>query len=426
MNRSRPVPTQALASSEIEAAPQHISFMKELGNSSQVSRIESIDLLRGIVMIIMAIDHVRDLFHFDAFLYSPEDLAHTSPGLFFTRWITHLCAPTFIFLAGTSSYFVARRKTKKETSFFLLTRGLWLIVLQLTLVRFGWHFDPLFHYNGSSIISIIGVCMIVLAGLIHLPISAILFFGLALVVGHNRLDNIAFEKGTPADVIWSFLHVAKLFDLGHGYKFSFLYPLIPWAGVMALGYCLGRLYEVDFTSEKRRKVLLLLGVSSLVIFVGLRFINRYGDPLPWSVQPEWPLTVISFFNLQKYPPSLLYVSATLGISLTVLGLLEGKNVNAWKPVSLFGKVALFYYVAHIYLIHLLAMAAAVLTGFSWRSMIFSGAVAKSSSELVGHFGFNLAQVYIVWVSVVLLLYPLCVLWNAFKIRNKAKWWVSYV
>jgi uncharacterized membrane protein len=240
------------------------------------------------------------------------------------------------------------------------------------------------------------------------------------------LDNIAFENGTFADVVWSFLHVSKVFDLGHGYRFSLLYPLIPWAGVMALGYCLGRLYEVDFTSERRRKVLLLLGALSLFIFVGLRLINRYGDPLPWSVQPDWSFSVMSFFNLQKYPPSLLYVSATLGISLMLLGLMEGKNVTAWKPVSLFGKVALFYYVMHIYLIHGLALAAAVLTGFSWRSMIFHGAVAKSSPELAGRYGFNLPQVYIVWISVVLLLYPLCVFWNAFKIRNKEKWWVSYV
>ena len=400
--------------------------MTTLENSSQANRIESIDLLRGMVMIIMAIDHVRDLFHFDSFLYSPEDLSRTSAGLFFTRWITHLCAPTFIFLAGTSAYFVARRKTKKESTFFLLTRGLWLIVLQLTIVRFGWHFDPLFRYNGSSIISIIGICMIVLAGLIHLRISAIFFIGLALVVGHNLLDNISFSDGTFADVIWSFLHVSKSFDLGHGYRFSFLYPFIPWAGVMALGYCLGRLYDADFTSERRRELLLILGALSLFIFVGLRFINRYGDPLPWSVQPEWPFTLMSFFNLQKYPPSLLYLLATLGISLLLLGLLEGKKVTAWKPVSLFGKVALFYYVAHIYLIHLLAMAAAVLTGFSWRSMIFSGAVAKGTPELVGRYGFNLLQVYILWISVVLLLYPLCIFWNVFKIRNKEKWWVSYV
>jgi uncharacterized membrane protein len=413
--------------SGIDVSLYHTTFcMTTLKNSDPVNRVESIDLLRGMVMIIMAIDHVRDLFHFDAFLYSPEDLARTSPALFFTRWITHLCAPTFIFLAGTSSYFVARRKSKRETSFFLVTRGLWLVALQVTVVRFGWQFDPLFRYNGSSIISIIGVCMIVLAGLIHLRISAILFFGLALVAGHNLLDHIAFENGTVADVVFSFLHVSKVFDLGHGYKFSFLYPLIPWAGVMALGYCLGRLYEVDVSTRRRRNLLLMFGAASLFVFIALRFINHYGDPLHWSVQPEWPVSIMSFFNLQKYPPSLLYLLATLGISLVALGLMEGKNTTSWKPVSLFGKVALFYYVMHIYLIHLLAMAAAVLTGFSWRSMILPGAVAKGTPELVGHYGLNLPQVYIVWISVVMLLYPLCVLWNAFKIRNKMKWWVSYV
>lgn len=400
--------------------------MTTLENSGQANRIESIDLLRGMVMIIMALDHVRDLFHFDAFLYSPEDLTRTSAGLFFTRWITHLCAPTFIFLAGTSTYFVAKRKTKKETSIFLLTRGLWLIVLQLTIVRFGWHFDPLLRYNGSSIISIIGCCMIVLAGLIHLRIHTIFFIGFIMVVGHNRLDNITFDDGSVADMLWAFLHIAKSFDLGHGYRFNSLYPLIPWAGVMALGYCLGRLYDVDFSSDRRRELLLILGALSLFIFMMLRLINRYGDPLPWSMQSEWSFSVMSFFNLQKYPPSLLYLLATLGISLLLLGLLEGREVTAWKPVSLFGKVALFYYVAHVYLIHLLAMTAAVLTGFSWRSMIFPGAFAKGTPELVGRYGFNLVQVYILWISVVLLLYPLCVFWNALKRRNKEKWWVSYV
>ena len=203
------------------------------------NRIESIDLLRGIVMIIMAIDHVRDYFHFDAFLYSPVDISQTSAGLFITRWITHLCAPTFIFLAGVSTYFVAQKKTLSDTSFFLLTRGIWLVLLQLTLIRFFWNFDPLFRYNSNTIISTIGICMIVLSGLIYLRIRTIFFIGIVMVVGHNLLDGISFKEGTLADVLWSFLHVQKSFDLGGGYAFTFLYPVIPWVGVMALGYCFG-------------------------------------------------------------------------------------------------------------------------------------------------------------------------------------------
>jgi uncharacterized membrane protein len=208
-----------------------------VANIKPKSRIESIDLLRGIIMIIMAIDHVRDYFHFDAFLYSPVDISQTSAGLFFTRWITHLCAPTFIFLAGVSAYFVAQRKTRNDTSFFLLSRGIWLVLLQLTLIRFAWNFDPFFHYNSNTIISTIGICMIVLSGLIYLPMKTIFFTGLIMVAGHNLLDGISFEEGTLMDSLWSFLHVQKSFDLGNGYAFAVLYPIIPWVGVMALGYC---------------------------------------------------------------------------------------------------------------------------------------------------------------------------------------------
>ena len=389
-------------------------------------RIESIDLLRGVVMIIMAIDHVRNYFHFDAFLYSPVDLSQTSAGLFITRWITHLCAPTFIFLSGVSTYFVAQRKTLTDTSFFLLTRGIWLVLLQLTLIRFFANFDPLFRYNSNTIISTIGICMIVLSGLIYLRMKTIFFIGIVMVVGHNLLDGISFREGTLADVLWSFLHVQKSFDLGSGYSFTFLYPVIPWVGVMALGYCFGVLYDADYSSKLRKTVLSQLGIICLLIFLTLRTANVYGDPVPWSRQAEFSSTIMSFFNLQKYPPSMLFLSATLGISLLMLAVMEGKNLRRWRPVTLFGNVALFYYVCHILLIHLLAVFAAVLTGYGWHSMIFPGSVAKGSTLLNGSYGFSLWVVYLVWIMVVVLLYPLCVYWNAFKTRHKKKWWVSYV
>ncbi len=394
--------------------------------SIRIGRVESIDLLRGIVMIIMALDHVRDYFHFDAFLYSPEDINQSSAGLFLTRWITHLCAPTFIFLAGVSAYFVAQKKTIRHASTFLLTRGIWLVVLQLTIIRFAWNFDPGFHYNSNTIISTIGICMIILSGLIYFPIKTIFIIGLSMVVGHNLLDGISFRGGSLADVIWSFLHVQKSFDLGDGYTFTFLYPIIPWVGVMALGYCFGIFYQPDYTSKKRKEVFLQLGILCLFIFVTLRASNVYGDPVPWSKQNEIDSTLMSFFNLQKYPPSMLYLSVTLGISLLLLSAMEQKNLSRWKPVTLAGNVALFYYVAHIFLIHLLAVFAAVLTGYPWESMIFTGAPAKGNPLLNGSYGFNLWGVYIVWIIVVILLYPLCVYWNSFKIRNKKKWWVSYV
>ena len=390
------------------------------------TRIESIDLLRGMVMIIMAIDHVRDYFHFDAFLYSPVDLSQTSAGLFVTRWITHLCAPTFIFLAGVSTYFVAQRKTLNDTSFFLLSRGIWLVLLQLTLIRFFWNFDPLFHYNSNTIISTIGICMIVLSGLIYLRIRTIFFIGIIMVVGHNLLDGIYFKDGTLADVVWSFLHVQKSFDIGNGYSFTFLYPAIPWVGVMALGYCFGRLFNPDYSSKQRKNILSQLGILCLLVFITLRASNIYGDPVPWSKQAEFGTTIMSFFNLQKYPPSMLYLSATLGVSLLLLAAMEGKDLKRWRPVTLFGNVALFYYVAHVLLIHLLAVVASVLTGHGWQAMIFTESIAKGTPQLNGSYGFSLWVVYLVWMLVVGILYPLCVYWNSFKLNNKKKWWVSYV
>lgn len=386
------------------------------------TRIESIDLLRGIVMIIMAIDHVRDYFLQDAFIFNPTDPQHTTVGLFFTRWITHLCAPTFIFLAGCSAYFIRQRKTVKETSFFLFTRGLWLIVLQLTFIRFMWNFDPLFHYNSQTIISIIGCCMVILSVLVYLPFRAIFVIGLVMVLGHNLLDGITFEQGTLIDVIWSLLHVSKNYDLGGGYTFNIIYPLIPWVGVMALGYCMGRLYTTVYSTERRKKILLSLGVASLLLFVGLRWMNVYGDLHPWSKQADDVHTILSFLNVEKYPPSLLYLAATLGISFLLLALMEGKDLVRWRPVTLFGKVALFYYVLHVLVIHLMAMVVAVMSGYPWQSMILTGPVSKRPSE----FGYDLPGMYVVWAAIVLLLYPLCVYWNALKIRNKRKWWVSYV
>jgi uncharacterized membrane protein len=377
-------------------------------------------------MIIMALDHVRGYMHFESLMFSPTDLQQTTPAIFATRFITYLCAPTFIFLAGTSAYFIAQRKTTKETSVFLLTRGTWLVVLQLTLIRFGWNFDPLFHYNSSNIISTIGFCMMGLSLLIHLRFKLILVIGLVMVGGHNLLDGVSFESGTIAGVVWSFLHVRNFYAMGHDYSFLFLYPIIPWVGVMALGYCLGRLYDENFSTGKRASILLQLGATGIVLFFILRWVNVYGDPSPWTVQLEAAKTVISFFNVEKYPPSLLFLCLTLGAALVLLGVLEGRDLHRTRPIILFGKVALFYYVVHIFLIHAIALAAATIAGYPWQTMIFIGSSANPSPLLVGKFGFNLVQIYLIWISVIILLYPFCVGWNSFKLRNKGKWWVSYV
>lgn len=387
-------------------------------------RIESIDYLRGIVMVLMAIDHVRDFFHLDSFHFSPTDVTQTTPAIFLTRWVTHLCAPTFIFLAGTSAYFILQKNTRQYTSFFLMTRGLWLVVLQMTVVRFVWQFDPLFHYNGSTIISTIGFCMIILALLIRLETKFILVIGLVIVFGHNALDAVSFPSGSLADIFWTFLHGgSKTYDLGNGYAFNFLYPILPWTGVIALGFCTGRLYDEGFSPGKRKRILMQLSGASLALFLVLRGINVYGDPVPWSLQTSLSGTIMSFFNVAKYPPSLLFILSTLGISFLLLALLEGRETRA----IVFGKVALFYYVMHLIVIHLLALVVVVVSGYSWKTMIFYGPVASGSPELVKeNFGFGLVELYLAWMVVILMLYPICDWWKSVKARNKGKWWVSYV
>lgn len=388
------------------------------------NRIHTIDMLRGLVMVIMALDHVRDYFHFDAYLFSPTDPTRTTPLLFATRWITHICAPTFILLAGTSAYLVFVRKGRKETAKFLLTRGAWLVFLQFTVIIFGWTFDIFLHYNGPDIISAIGFSMMVLAGLLYLPRNAILILSLIVIGGHNAFDNISFPDESLADIIWSFFHAPGMAHFGNGYTWETSYPLFPWAAVMALGFYLGDLYTVQ-PPMKRRRILFQLGVGSLLFFLLLRGLNVYGDPNPWTYQRNNIYTVLSFLNLTKYPPSLLYLCATLGISFLLLGSFETANPDKSKPLIVFGRVPMFYYVVHIYIVHLLAMGAAILTGHSWKSMIFYEWVVDSP-VLEGSYGFSLGTVYIIWIIIVAGLYPLCMKFEQFKIENKHRWWVSYV
>ncbi|HEX6226314.1 MAG TPA: heparan-alpha-glucosaminide N-acetyltransferase domain-containing protein, partial [Chryseolinea sp.] len=264
------------------------------------------------------------------------------------------------------------------------------------------------------------------SGLIFLPRKAIFFIAIVMIAAHNLLDGISFQDGTLTDVVWSFLHVQKSFDLGNNYSFGTLYPIIPWVGVMALGYCFGYFYNSDYSSANRKTVLSQSGIVCLIIFFTLRTSNVYGDPGPWTKYKEIDDTVISFFNLEKYPPSFLFLSVTLGISLLLLAIMEGKSLQTLRPAKHFGNVALFYYITHIFLIHLFATFAAIVTGFSWKSMIFIGSPGKGSAMLNGHYGFELWVVYLIWIAVVLVLFPLCVYWKNFKIRNKEKWWISYV
>ncbi len=384
------------------------------------NRIESIDLLKGIVMVIMALDHTRDYLHYAAFFFDPANPQFTTVPIFLTRWITNYCAPTFCFLAGLSAFFIGRRKDKKELSVFLLKRGLWLIFLEMTVVNFAWFFDPLFRTPGLVVIWSLGMSMMVLSALVHLPYKAILIFSIVLIFGHNLLDPIKME----GNMLWSAFHHAEIFPFGNGNLFYIDYPIVPWIAVMALGYCFGKLYEPSFDPTRRRKILNLLGLSAIALFFILRGINVYGDLVPWKQYPTTIQTMMSFLAATKYPPSLCYLLMTLGPAFLFLAngeKLKGSMVNFF---STFGRVPFFYYILHIFLIHIIALIAAQLTGFGWQSMILSDWVV-AVPELKG-FGFALWGVYLIWILVIALLYPLCKRFDVYKMSHKEKWWLSYL
>ncbi len=387
-------------------------------------RIASIDLLRGLIMIIMALDHVRDYFHYDTFFYDPLDLTQTSTLLFFTRWITHFCAPVFMFLAGTSACIIGQRKTKKDLSVFLLKRGLWLVFLELIVFDFLWTFNLMLPSISFIVIWALGVSMIVLAGLIHLPVKVILGIGLLLVAGHNLLDNVHVPGNTLPAFGWSLLHDQKLF-FWQGKIVLVGYPLLPWIGIMALGYCLGQFYSAQYSPKERKRYLIVLGLAAIVSFVVIRFINVYGDPAKWTYQATAFRTFLDFLKVTKYPPSLLYSLITLGFAILFLSMTEKAGGAVVRVISIYGRVPMFYYIIHIFLIHLLAMIFSQLfTAYGWEKWIFSKPIWFDPS-MKGS-GFPLWVVYLVWAFVVIALFPLCKRYDRYKQQHKEKWWLSYL
>lgn len=387
-------------------------------------RIYSIDLLRGAIMIIMALDHVRDYLFRDSFLYDPLDLQQTSGAIFFTRWITHFCAPIFMLLAGTSAYIMGQRKTKKELSVFLVKRGLWLIFLEMIVVNFGWNFNITFPMFLFITIWTLGICMIVLAGLIHLPKKIIFALCILLIVFHNLFDGVHVPGNSLPAFGWSLLHDQQSFTWG---KEIFLvgYPLIPWLGVMPLGYLLGEWYKPGYEAGIRKKNLLTVGISAIIMFIILRYSNFYGDPVKWTEQKSSLFTFLSFLNVNKYPPSLLYLLITLGSAFIFLAVTEKLQGTVVKIISVYGRVPMFYYLTHIYIIHLIAMIASMFTpGQDWRIWILTEPIWFTRG-LKGY-GFSLPVAYLVWIAVVAALYPLCRRYDNYKQAHKEKWWLSYL
>ncbi len=387
---------------------------------SNQNRIASIDLLRGIVMVIMALDHVRDYFHYDAYFFAPTDLSQTNVALFFTRFITHFCAPAFVFLAGTSAFFVGQRRNKKELSIWLFKRGLWLIIVELTIMKLAWNFKLDYSYLELQVIWVLGAAMVFLAVFIHIPKKSMIIISLVVIFGHN-----AFDSYSPVilNKLWTMLHIQGpiVTDIN---TIFIAYPLIPWIFVMPLGYHFGMFYRQDFNAELRKKWLRYLGVGLIALFILIRAINIYGDPNLWSNNGSMVFTFLSFLNVSKYPPSLLFLLVTLGPTILLLSFAENWKGKIHDAVVTVGRVPMFFYIIHVYIIHLFALLAVVALGYSPKLMIIDIFVTLTP-ELQGY-GFSLWVVYTVWILLVLGLYPICKWYWNYKNNNRDKWWLSYL
>lgn len=379
-------------------------------------------------MVIMALDHVRDFFYVAAASVSPTDLAKTTPILFLTRWITHFCLPVFMFTAGAGAYLWWRRgdHTKRQLSRFLITRGFWFILLELTVMQFAYDFNVSSSYLLYLLILwIFGLCMILMAALIWLPFSLLAALSLLIVAGHNLLDGIGAQSFGARSWLWNLVHQPGVVPLA-GRQVLISYTLLPWIGVMAAGFCLGRVFEWE--ARDRRRFVGRLGAAAVLAFLVIRSINRYGDPAPWSVQKQPVFTVLSFLNCTKYPGSLDFLLMTLGPALLLLAWLDRRPPGANNPLVIFGRVPFFYFVAHFYLIHLLtAIFALVRYGGAALRFIFNPPPSMGGpAQLFPHpYGYSLGVVYLVWMGIVVLLYPPCRWYAKLRTTHRA-WWLSYL
>jgi uncharacterized membrane protein len=388
-------------------------------------RIDAIDLLRGLVMIIMALDHTRDFFHKPAWTSDPLDLATTTPILYFTRWITHFCAPVFVFLAGTGAFFQSQRKTKKDLSLFLIKRGLWLLIVELVILNFAFTFDV--HYSLIALQTIwsIGISMIILGLMVWLPFPVILATGAVIVLGHNLLDYYESGlKGASPGWLYSLVHQPGFYKLWDGHNLFILYPFLPWAGLMMLGYCFGKLF-LKFEGAERKKILLWLGFGVIALFVLIRATDNYGDPGHWSKQKDGVFTFLSFMKVQKYPPSLLYMLATIGPAIIFLALAGNVRNRLTKFITVYGRVPFLYYILHFFLIHLVSAICFLSRGHSFQEGL------KPNPPLIPQFaapneGYSLAMVYVIWLCIVISLYPVCKWFSEYKQKHREKWWLGYL
>ncbi len=386
-------------------------------------RIASVDALRGLVMVIMALDHVREYFHSGPLHFQPEDLQHTTVLVFLTRWVTHICAPVFMFTAGIGAFFWLRRgHTKYELSRFLWTRGFWLVGLELTVVRLALSFSL---FSGDVILEVIwalGCSMIALGFLIWLPMRVLAVLSILVIGLHNLADPVSAERFGRFAWVWNVLHQQGTFKIG-GASVVTAYPLVPWIAVMALGFCFGEVLTLE--PARRQRLMARIGLALIVAFFVIRGINIYGDPAPWSNAVPG-MTVLSFLRCAKYPPSLDFLLMTLGPAILLLSRLDRMEFSAVNPLIVFGRVPLFYFIVHLFLIHGLTVPAALIR-YGHAGFLLTPIPSMGGDMRVypADYGYGLGAVYLVWAAVVVLMYPVCLWFGRLKAR-RTDWWLSYL
>lgn len=382
-------------------------------------RITSIDFTRGLVMIIMALDHTRDLMHTTALTQNPTDVTTTTPLLFFTRWVTHFCAPTFVFLAGISAYIAfSRKKDLKASRNFLITRGLWLVVVEFTIVNFSIWFDPYYREVIFEVIGAIGLSMVILGLLLKLPAKTIGIIGLVIIFLHDAFVYLPLTGTTKT--ILSDLFLPGAFPLTSKSLFIIGYPLIPWLGILLAGFGFGTAFNLP--EEKRKPLLLKTGIAALVLFVIIRWVNIYGDTTPWAVQPKSLFTFLSFINITKYPPTLCFTLLTLSFTCIVLAVSDGVKNRLVSIVTVYGKVPLAYFIVHFLVLHCIMLVMMLMQGYHWADLNFQMQHGRPN----GPSGVELGGIYVVWITVVIALYPLCKLYGKYKAKHPEKKWLSYL
>jgi uncharacterized membrane protein len=393
---------------------------RKLEITLNMKRNESIDFMRGLVMMIMVLDHVRDFFHVTSLSQSPTDLQTTTAILFFTRWVTHLCAPTFVFLSGVSAYLSIKANGGVGTRSFLLSRGLWLIFLDFTLINFGMWFDIGFHFLIFEVISAIGFSFIILGLSCKLSHRAIGLIGITILVLHNLS---AFAPGAETSFYKKALmpfFSPQVFTLGHGRLFFMGYPPVPWLGIMLVGFGAGSFFQLP--KERQMPLFLKIGLISVALFIVLRTINIYGDPSAWAIGKSPLFTLLSFINVTKYPPSLLFCLLFLGIMFLILSLVQNIK-NKWTDiVSVYGRVPLFYFLVHWYIIHPFVLIMVLLEGYKTSDMVFGPNFGRPKTGS----GLPLWGVYLIWISLVIFMYPLCKWYGQYKANNRGKKWLRYI